>query len=284
MDERAPSHWLRCLSRTSWTALAMACSVACSSHAPAAPSAAVTTQIVSVEGLVTDVLDQPVGRATVTVQGDPNASAVTVTDDQGNFAASLALTVDASVTVRVSAEGFEPAVQQFGIGPHPTAVVRTWVGLSALSPLDLSGTYRVALRADGSCSSLPDGVRTRVYRASIDAAPASRDRFVVALSGATFVARQDRFSATVTNDRVRFDVFPDYFPSDEWMFVVEELGLDRFLAFNGRATTSAPSTRATIDLPLSSIIYCPASPTMPYDRCPVDPMRCGAGVLSLTRE
>ncbi len=262
----------------------MACSVACSSHAPAGPSAAVTTQIVSVEGRVTDVLDQPVGRATVTVEGDPNASAVTVTDAQGSFAASLALTADAPVTVRVSADGFEPAVQQFGIGPHPQAVVRTWVGLSALSPLDLSGTYRVALRADGSCSNLPDAVRTRVYRASIDAAPASRDRFVVALSGAAFVARQDRFSASATNDRVRFDVFPDLFPNDERMFVVEELGPHRFLAFNGRATTSAPSSRATIDLPLSSIIYCPASPTMPFYQCPVDPMTCRAGVLSLTRE
>lgn len=135
-DERAPSHRLRCSSRTSWTALAMACSVACSSHAPAAPSAPVPTQIVSVEGLVTDVLDQPVGRATVTVEGDPNVSAVTVTDDQGKFAASVAVTADASVTARVSAEGFEPAVHQFGIGPHPTALVRTWVGLSALSPLD----------------------------------------------------------------------------------------------------------------------------------------------------
>jgi Carboxypeptidase regulatory-like domain len=131
----------------------MACSVACSSHAPAAPGATVPTQIVSVEGLVTDVLDQPLGRATVTVEGDPNANAVTVTDDQGKFAASLTLTADASITVRVNAEGFAPAVQEFEIGPHPTAVVRTWVGLSALSPLNLSGTYRVALRADGSCSS-----------------------------------------------------------------------------------------------------------------------------------
>jgi hypothetical protein len=127
---------------------------------------------------------------------------------------------------------------------------------------------------------------TRTYPASVEtASPFLRDRFTVTLRGASFAARQDHFSAAATRDRVGFEVRPGFFPNDEWMSIVDVLAPDSVLAFSGRATSGVTDGRGTIDAPFTgSIIYCPATPAMPFYQCPVDPVRCAVGALTLTRE
>jgi hypothetical protein len=133
---------------------------------------------------------------------------------------------------------------------HTTATVpahvltdgRAYAGFqlgSVTPPVAIGGSYMLTIMADSACTTLPDDVRTRTYRAAVIAAtntsaPAGT-YFNGTVAGAQFAPHANLFWVGVFGDYVSTSTI------GEGPSIVEQVGPNRYIAFMGEAGLSVGS-------------------------------------------
>jgi len=235
------------------------------------PPAVLPAGSIQVRGFVQDTALRRLSGARVEVVDGPQARTSTTTNASGDFL--LTGTFDDSVTFRASKDGYIPATGTLRCAPLCDPGYR---GISfALAvfapPAPVAGDYTLTFTANTVCTTLPQAVRTRSYAATITpssttAFPANT-LFAVKLSGARFFAGYDALTLGVAGNDLTF-VFTE---GGHGPTVVEEVGPNTYLAFEGSGSTSvATSGVATISMFFSGAIdHCqlPSAMGSSYD-CP----------------
>jgi hypothetical protein len=204
---------------------------------------------ITISGTVFDKAFRPLGRATVEVLDGPQAGLSAVADARGGF--SMAGAFNEGTRFRATAEGHVPSIrtlQPFCADCHPN----WWINFALELPYasaEIGGDYTLTFVANGTCTMLPDDMRTRTFTATIpETSPALRPNEFFRVGGATFFADWDAISIGVAGNYVAL-----------WLeTVVEQIAPNSFLAFGGEAAGLVEtSDMSTIVLPFQgSIEYC----------------------------
>ncbi len=216
-------------------------------------------------GYVSDTAFRAVGGASVEIINGPEAGLVTMSDATGRFAYDR--DVSSPSTVRAVKDGY-------AMGTNTSIVTsdgRAYVAFALASlnpPVAVAGSYTLTITADSACASLPDDVRTRSYPATITAVtntnvPANT-RFNGTVTGARFAPFTNLFFVGVFGDYVTIST------EGEGPSIVEEVGPNRYVAFNGGASaTVGPEGLTAISVPFGGTIeYCElAAPIGQYYDC-----------------
>ena len=179
----------------------------------------------------------------------PQTGLVTTTDDRGRFTFSAPFS-GSSVTIRAIREGYSTRTQAVpNQANHPGTPPGEVTGVFAITsivlesttpPVNIAGNYTVTFTADRSCS-LPDGLQTRRYGATITAAPATsyapaNTHLIAALSGPRFLSGYDTFDIFVSGNDLTFAV------NDGDAGLVEQLAPATYLSVYADATVSVPAS------------------------------------------
>ena len=203
-------------------------------------------------GYVSDTAFRAVADVRLEVTTGPQTGLVAQSDARGQF--SFEQPVSSPSTVRAVKDGYE-------IGTRTSVLTsdgRAYVGFSLASlspPAAVAGSYMLTITADSACDSLPDEVRTRTYpvtvRVAASTAPANT-RFDGLLAGGRFAPFANMFFVGVFGDYVTINT------QGEGPTIVEEVGANRYVAFNGGASaTVGPEGLTAISVPFGGTIeYC----------------------------
>ena len=255
------------------------------SPSPASPSpASPVTTGEQIRGGIADTAFRPLGGARIEILDGPNSGTSAVTDSNGSF--SLSAIVDDATRVRASKDGHVTASAV--LGPVcDRCNPKRWVYFNLemnVPPVDLTGNYAVTFIADTTCTNLPDSVRTRTYAATITRALAqapTNSLVNVTLTGSQFVTQTayKSFSIGVADNFLSLGLGD--FHGDPGL--VEDLGGNAYLAFEGSAEATTGRSRSTISTTFDgSVEYCALNGPMNdgrYQCTPssdVTPVRCNS--------
>lgn len=199
-------------------------------------------------GYVNDTAFRPVTSATVEVLDGPQAGISTITDANGKFSMTAAIT--AATRFRATKEGYEPAIQTTqamnqGISPGPMTFF-----LATDRPSGNSATLTV--EADPTCTDLPSEARRRTYPATITGNSFStppNTTFLINLSGSSLDSYFRFVFLRVIDGALMFDL------SDNG--IEEEVSPEAYLFVGGVARTpQAGTTTISALLTTGMIDYC----------------------------
>jgi carboxypeptidase family protein len=236
-----------------------------------APSPTSTKSPLHLTGVVTDNIGRPLAGAVVTFTQAPKVTTITAPD--GTFTLSDATLVDASVTLEIDKDGYQPAHVTI-----PNRKDRLLVFMVPVDLLKLDGSYTVTFTADDSCADLPPSARTRTYVTTIQ--PSTNNTFVVApLTGGDLFPFYNTISASVSNDAAVFYV--DSWDADNaWGEndpIIDRLDPTTYVSFDGKGMSSSLTSTTSIAATFNgTIAYCPASQDPLH---PDWPLRCATGAL-----
>ena len=208
-----------------------------------------------VYGYVADTLLRPLAGVTVEVLDGPQAGAVLTSSLTGQFQAIGPF--DDATRFRASKPQFVTATATLAPKcPLCNGRSLTIYLAVAAAPVGIAGDYTLTLTADTKCTDLPDDVRSRTFATTIlptairNGPADSVLRGTV--SGDSFLPYLNGFEVGVAGNDVGFE-FRGEGPS-----LVEKLGANRYVAFEGRADTQVAATGvSTITAALDgAIVYC----------------------------
>jgi hypothetical protein len=187
-----------------------------------------------VYGYVADTLLRPLAGVTVEVLDGPQAGAVLTSGLTGQFQANGPF--DDATRFRASKPGFVTATATLA----PKCALCNGRSLTiflavAAVPVSVAGDYTLTLAADAACTDLPGDVRSRTFETTIVPTAIRNGPADSVLrgtvSGDSFLPYLNGFDVGVAGNDVGFE-FRGEGPS-----LVEKLGANRYIAFEGRADT-----------------------------------------------
>ena len=196
-------------------------------------------QIRTLRGFVGDTVARPLVGARVEVLDGPEAGRVAATDDTGWF--TLVGALADTTRLRAAKEGHVTATGTIAFWRRDGPADYVSIALALLAPpVSLAGDYSLTFVADDACTTVPEGLRTRTYAATIEpdvADPRSpAGSFLWAnISGVSFLANQRRIPILIAGDVVSFWLGEHGYGA----FFVEEVAPNTYLQFDGGATVSA---------------------------------------------
>jgi hypothetical protein len=240
--------------------------------APLAPSgvrepsvittANVTTAIVgsaasgTIIGWVVDTAFRPLVGARVEVLAGADAGSSTIADADGHF--SIGGPFDATTPFRASVDGHVAGTDVIhSSSPNGQKWIVFYLEPFA-APVNIAGEYDLTLVADGACTDLPAGMRTRHYTATIAENPAVHiaDYFSVTVHGTASGIAQSFSSIGVAGHDLGFDLSRNH---NGVPTLVEELAPAAHLSYipnDGFAGTSVNTGDSSISTSFDgSIIY-----------------------------
>jgi Carboxypeptidase regulatory-like domain len=206
-----------------------------------------------ISGYVYDTAFRPVAGASVQLVDGPQAGTMTTSDASGHF--SYDGTFSMPVTLRATKDGYTTATAPAQALTDGRAYAGFQLG-SVTPPVGIGGSYTLTITADSACTTLPDDVRTRTYRAAVIAATNTRapagTSFNGTVAGAQFAPHANLFWVGVFGDYVSTSTI------GEGPSIVEQVGPNRYIAFMGEAGLSVGSAdTSTISAPFKGTIeYC----------------------------
>jgi hypothetical protein len=244
---------------------------------PPAPAPASTT--VHVNGYIADTAFRAVGGARVEVLDGPQAGGFSTTDAAGSF--QLEGTFDDATRFRATKDGYVAATGTLTPRCATCSGNRFMFFYLAVDapPVTLAGDYTLTFTADQACATLPAGVRTRTYRATVAPWPLGNAPvntvLKASISGASFVDGYDAFPIGVSGQEVAFEL------RGEGPYLVERIGTDTYLGYDGWAALSVgTSPVSTISTSFAGVISycvrrsdlgsyydCNAAQAITHDRC-----------------
>ena len=157
---------------------------------PPPPSPAPTTLVVS--GTVRYVTGRLCEGCTVEVLDGASAATSVLTDASGRYSLSIPFPDSGSVTLQASQNGYLPATLTTRGGFASFT-------LESSHPLDLAGTYAMAIEAGAQCAELPEATRKREYVVTLTGHPERpRSVFVARPVDGTFDAFEMTWRVTGT--------------------------------------------------------------------------------------
>jgi hypothetical protein len=221
------------------------------------PSSRVLT---SIAGAVEDTAYVRLAGAKVEMLDGPQAGASTLTDAEGVFRFSGHFTSD--ITLRASFEGFASSAKTLILANGTGSEGLIGFTLQPNQPgLQLSlGLYDLTISADGSCTDVPEDLRTVTFTVIIGANqnPASNSSYVVNVLG-TFPDSMD-IALGVAGDRLGFEL-DDLVP-------VKAIPPSTYIEIAGTAgMIPATVTQSTIVIPFYGLYdYCVLKTPMPSNQ------------------
>jgi hypothetical protein len=206
-----------------------------------------------ISGYVYDTAFRPVAGASVQLVDGPQAGTMTTSDASGHF--SYDGTFSMPVRLQAAKDGYTTAT----VAAQALTDGRAYAGFqlgSVTPPVAIGGSYTLTITADSACTTLPDDVRTRTYRAAVIAATNTRaptgTSFNGTVAGAQFAPYANLFWVGVFGDYVSTSTI------GEGPSIVEQVGPNRYIAFMGEAGLSVGSaSTSTISAPFKGTIeYC----------------------------
>jgi len=213
---------------------------------PSTPASPPPSQM---NGYVNDTAFRPVTSATVELLDGPQAGLSTITDANGKFSITAAIT--AATRFRATKEGYEPAIQTIqAMDPRLSSGPMTTFFLASNRPSGNSATLTV--EADPTCTDLPSEARSRTYPATVTGNSFStppNTTFLINLSGPSLDSYFRFVFLRVIDGALMFDL------SDNG--IEEEVSPEAYLFVGGVARTPQGGT-TTISAPLTPgmIDYC----------------------------
>lgn len=194
------------------------------------------------------------------------------------------------VTLRATKDGYATATVPARAVADGRAYASFQLG-SVTPPVAIGGSYTLTITADSACTTLPDDVRARTYRATVIAAtnttaPAGT-YFNGTVAGGQFAPYANLFWVGVFGDYVSTSTI------GEGPSIVEQVGPNRYIAFMGEAGLSVGSAGTlTISAPFKGTIeYCELKSAIGqyYDCSPAlaavrEECASNNGQLTLTRQ
>jgi protocatechuate 3,4-dioxygenase beta subunit len=236
---------------------------------PASPVPPVATTAITLAGTVADAAWRPLAGARVEVLSGPQAGKFAVTNNRGEF--SVSGEFDDTTRFRATMDGHREATG--ALPPRCAACDPHWwihFGLEAFAPhADLTGAYTVTLTADSACTGLPEQARSRTFDVTVtrlaDSEWAQNSRFTVTGGAPPLLGNRASFPIGVAGDHVAgFTGDLHGTPS-----LVEEIGPNTYVGFDGAIAASADSSGATISGAFDGLIeHCGAdAPMGPEYQC-----------------
>jgi len=223
---------------------------ACDSSRPSIPTAPTavpqpgpqsTTTFVT--GYVYDTVFREVGGVFIEVLDGPDAGLSATADATGKF--TLAGNFDDSTRFRASKEGhvdstgtLTPRCATCGGARFMYLVL----GIAA-APVEIAGEYSLTFVVDRACTGIPSELLTRSYNATITSTKDSHyppnTRFQAIITGGRFLKGYESFPIGVAGDLVALDL------RGEGPYLVEEVGANTYIAFDGRAEATIGTSRVS---------------------------------------
>ena len=207
---------------------------------PPGPAAAPAARVVTRGGTVRNRAYVPVQGAKVEVVDGPSAGTTTTTDGGGLFL--LTGDFNQAETIRVSKEGYSDKSLNF-------ASFLEFVLEALAPPIDLRGDYTATLLADPACQGLPEELRTRTYRLTIQS---GSGRF----THPSFLTDYNELATYISGNQVTFSTEFDGHP---WL--VERIAENSYLGVHVAGSVTVETGATTISIPVRGYIrYCENSP------------------------
>jgi hypothetical protein len=212
---------------------------------PPPPPAAPTTLVVS--GTVRYVTDRVCEGCTVEVMDGASAGTSVVTDARGNYSLSVPVPDSGSVTLKASQDGYLPATQTTKGGFASFT-------LESAHPLDLAGTYAMAVEAGAQCTELPESVRKREYVVTLTGHPERpRSVFVARPVDGTF----DAFEMTWRVSDKEAMMLAASGDGGEIPGIIERLGSDETVMLAVFSSPELIASATSIRIPVLGLVsYC----------------------------